>query len=346
MHEPAPRPRTIVQHWRTRDVEEAAANLSERFCHASRFKFEGRRDAFRLQCSWAKLAHARIIRASNTGYEVDGFLSDAVFIAFTMQGGVSLQTGSERIRSEPRAAALTLRPGQTFHYTMPRGALLFGLELPIENLARQASLMFDGRVAVDADTPMHDKIDIAGGTGAALFRNVAVAFKEIEMLDNAGLGVIAETSLSELLANLALINLIPDVRARLEVTPRDVGSGTIERARQYIEAHSEGPIRMAELARDLGLSLRALQATFRRQLGRSPTEYLFECRLMKVRQHLLNAPEGATVTSLATECGFVNLGAFSARYRNAFGELPSETLFRRRRDRSHGVRPSGSDTIP
>jgi AraC-like DNA-binding protein len=335
MHEPAPKSRTFVQHWRTRDVDEAAANLSQRFCHASRFKFEGRRDAFRLQCSWANLAGARVIRASNTGYEVDGFLNDAVFIAFTMQGGVSLQTGGERMRSEARAAALTLRPGQTFHYTMPRGALLFGLELPIETLSRQAALMFDGRITIDADTAMHDRIDIAGGAGAALFRNVAVAFKEIEMLDHAGLSSLAETSLSELLTNLALINLIPDVRAQLEVAPRAVGSGTIERARQYIEAHSEGPIRMAELARDLGVSLRALQAAFRRQLGHSPTEYLFGCRLMKVRQQLLNASEGATVTSLATECGFVNLGAFSARYRNAFGELPSETLSRRRRGRSH-----------
>jgi AraC-like DNA-binding protein len=307
MHEPAPKSRTFVQHWRTRDVEEAAANLSERFCHASRFKFEGRRDAFRLQCSWVNLAEARVIRASNTGYEVDGFLNDAVFMAFTMQGGVSLQTGGERRRSEARAAALTLRPGQTFHYTMPRGALLFGLELPIGMLARQAALLFDGRVAIGADTPMHDRIDIAGGTGAALFRNVAVAFKEIEMLDHAGLSRVAETSLSELLANLALVNLIPDARAQLDIVPRAIGSGTIERARQYIEAHSEGPIRMAELARDLGVSLRALQAAFRRQLGRSPTEYLFECRLMMVRQHLLNAQEGATVTSLATECGFVNL---------------------------------------
>jgi AraC-like DNA-binding protein len=346
MHEPAPRPRTIVQHWRTRDVEEAAIGLSERFCNASRFKFEGSRDAFRHQCSWAKLTDARIIRASNTGYEVDAFLNDEVFIAFTMQGGVSLETGNERTRSEARAAGVTLRPGHSYHYTMPRGAAVFGLQLPVEALARQASLIFDGRVTVDVGAPMNDRIDITGGTGAALFRNVAVAFKEIEMLDHVGLGVVAEASLSELLTNLALINLIPDVRSRLEAKPRDVCNGTIERARQYIEAHSEGPIRMAELARDLGVSLRALQAAFQRQLGRSPTEYLFECRLMNVRQHLLNAPEGATVTSIATECGFVNLGAFSARYRNAFGELPSETLYRRRRGHWHGARTLGSDTMP
>jgi len=334
MHEPAPKSRTVVQHWRTRDVEEAASGLSVRFANASRFKYAGRRDAFRLQCSWANLTGARVIRASNTGYECDGFLNDSVFIAFTLQGGVRLETASERVMSEPRAAAVALRPGQRYHYTVPRGTLMFALQMPVETLSRQASLMFDGRIDIGADTPMNDRIDIAGSTGAALFRNVAVAFKEVEMLEHAGLSCVAETSLSELLANLALVNLIPDARAQLDIAPRAIGSGTIERARQYIEAHSEGPVRMAELARDLGVSLRALQVAFRRQLGRSPTEYLFECRLMTVRQHLLNAQEGATVTSLATECGFVNLGAFSARYRNAFGELPSETLSRRRRGRS------------
>jgi AraC-like DNA-binding protein len=43
------------------------------------------------------------------------------------------------------------------------------------------------------------------------------------------------------------------------------------------------------------------------------------------------ATPAATVTEVATECGFFHLGRFSARYRQAFGEVPSSTLARRRR---------------
>lgn len=312
-------------------MEQAALNLRDNFANASRFKFDGGRDTFSLKCSWTTPANARIIRASNTGYEVDAFVDDSVFVAFNMQGFVGAETGDDRMSAVPRSSAIALRPGRTYRFTMADGALIFGLQLTTESLMRQASLIFDETIRMDDGSQFSDSVDITSGSGAALFRNVAAAFKEIEMLEHAGLGMVAEASLAELLTNLAVISLVPGARALLEKTPRSPGTGAIERARQYIEAHAEGPVRIAEVARDLGISMRTLQVAFQRQLGRTPTEYLFECRLAKVRQLLLNAPGGATVTALATECGFANLGAFSARYRNAFGEFPSETLSRRRR---------------
>lgn len=44
MTETAPKPRPIVRHWRTRDMEQAALNLRDNFANASRFKFDGGRD--------------------------------------------------------------------------------------------------------------------------------------------------------------------------------------------------------------------------------------------------------------------------------------------------------------
>jgi AraC-like DNA-binding protein len=53
---------------------------------------------------------------------------------------------------------------------------------------------------------------------------------------------------------------------------------------------------------------------------------LFRRRLDLARARLLAATDTATVTTVALECGFVNVGAFADRYRRAFGELPSQTL--------------------
>ena len=41
------------------------------------------------------------------------------------------------------------------------------------------------------------------------------------------------------------------------------------------------------------------------------------------------AEPGATVTGIATEHGFLELGRFAMRYRRQFGETPSQTLARR-----------------
>jgi AraC family ethanolamine operon transcriptional activator len=52
-----------------------------------------------------------------------------------------------------------------------------------------------------------------------------------------------------------------------------------------------------------------------------------EERLQDVRRALSDSGTGqATVASIATEYGFYELGRFAGAYKEAFGEVPSETL--------------------
>ena len=65
-----------------------------------------------------------------------------------------------------------------------------------------------------------------------------------------------------------------------------------------------------------------------------PIRYLSLRRMHLVRRALLRAdPSAATVTRLATDHGFWELGRFSVSYRALFGESPSESLQRRPDDR-------------
>ena len=58
-------------------------------------------------------------------------------------------------------------------------------------------------------------------------------------------------------------------------------------------------------------------------------KYVKQIRLESAQRTLLAAKTGVTtVTEVAVDHGFFQLGRFSADYRNAFGELPSETLGR------------------
>jgi AraC-like DNA-binding protein len=64
-------------------------------------------------------------------------------------------------------------------------------------------------------------------------------------------------------------------------------------------------------------------------MGMGPIRFLTLRRMHLVRRALLAADaSSATVTYIATDHGFWELGRFSVAYRALFGESPSETLRR------------------
>ncbi|MEU2424901.1 AraC family transcriptional regulator [Streptomyces sp. NPDC007851] len=91
-----------------------------------------------------------------------------------------------------------------------------------------------------------------------------------------------------------------------------------------IETSPEREYVLSDLADRAGLSLRGLQYTFQRHLGMSPMQYLRGVRLDRAREDL-QAGVG-TVSDIAYQWGFTNLGRFARAYRERFGELPSDTL--------------------
>jgi len=101
----------------------------------------------------------------------------------------------------------------------------------------------------------------------------------------------------------------------------------VSRAVTLLRDHISEPVTMAELSRLAGVSERTLRAAFHEVLGRSPKQYAIDQRLRAAREALRVAdPETTTVTDIATAYGFFELGRFAGRYRDTFGEVPSQTL--------------------
>ena len=107
--------------------------------------------------------------------------------------------------------------------------------------------------------------------------------------------------------------------------------GTLTKALTYINAINDEPISMADLSNATGVTTRALQILFKQEFGMSPKQYTLRKRLLEVRHQLMNSHLSAMlVTDVANACGFWHMGQFAADYRKMFGELPSETLSRKR----------------
>jgi AraC family ethanolamine operon transcriptional activator len=102
----------------------------------------------------------------------------------------------------------------------------------------------------------------------------------------------------------------------------------VQRCVEYARTQSF-EVTIPELCALTGKSRRTLEYAFLECAGTSPGNYLRLCRLRKVHLALANAePGAASVTRVATQWGFFDLGAFAGSYRRAFGELPSQTLRR------------------
>lgn len=102
---------------------------------------------------------------------------------------------------------------------------------------------------------------------------------------------------------------------------------SVQRAIDMMEDRPEHPHSVEDLAAHARVSVRALQAGFRRYVGTTPMGYLNGVRLRRVERELAEAaPDSVTVTQVAYRWGFTHHGRFAAAYRERFGCSPSETL--------------------
>jgi AraC-like DNA-binding protein len=86
-------------------------------------------------------------------------------------------------------------------------------------------------------------------------------------------------------------------------------------------------ISVEDLCSATGASARQVQNAFLEITGLRPTAFLRSHRLQRARRMLL-AGEAQSVKEAAYTCGFMDLGRFSAAFRNLFGELPGAALSR------------------
>jgi PAS domain S-box-containing protein len=107
----------------------------------------------------------------------------------------------------------------------------------------------------------------------------------------------------------------------------ELASKAIRDVMRHIEANWNRPLSIADIAREHGVSPRSIHKHFAAK-GTTPMNFVKRMRLERARGRLGSPTAKTSVTGVAFECGFTNLGHFARDYRQAFGELPSETLRR------------------
>jgi transcriptional regulator GlxA family with amidase domain len=107
-----------------------------------------------------------------------------------------------------------------------------------------------------------------------------------------------------------------------------LASWQVRRAEAYIEMHWNESITITRLARATAASARSIFYHFKSSRGQSPMSFVKQVRLKHAREMLESGSINRSVTEIAIDCGFGNLGHFASDYFKRFGERPSETLKR------------------
>jgi AraC-like DNA-binding protein len=102
--------------------------------------------------------------------------------------------------------------------------------------------------------------------------------------------------------------------------------GIVRRLEEFIEANWQDALTIDRLVEEAGVSARAIFRAFERNRGYSPKAFVKMVRLKRAREMLLSGDPGASVTATAFKCNFLSVGHFARDYRDAFGELPSQTI--------------------
>ena len=101
----------------------------------------------------------------------------------------------------------------------------------------------------------------------------------------------------------------------------------VMRFEEFLEANPNTPLYLTEICTAIGAAERTVRAACEDHFGMGPIRYLALRRMHLVRRALSLADSSRkTVTQIATDHGFWELGRFATAYRALFGEPPSVTL--------------------
>jgi AraC-like DNA-binding protein len=133
---------------------------------------------------------------------------------------------------------------------------------------------------------------------------------------------------------LAMIRCLTDGTSEEMSVSAGRQSKVIVRLEEFLAANQDHSVYLAEICAAVGVSERALRRCCEEHLGIGPIKYLWLRRMHLAHRALKRADAiETTVTHIATQFGFYELGRFSVEYRTLFGEPPSITLHRPPDDR-------------
>ncbi|MCV0426972.1 MAG: helix-turn-helix domain-containing protein [Roseibium sp.] len=129
-------------------------------------------------------------------------------------------------------------------------------------------------------------------------------------------------------AEIASLLMLENIRGFTQDQPRGTSYNPnflekrLQRAIRIMENNIEQPLRLADLAVEVGLSARHLERLFTVYLNTSPAKLYKKIRLKKAQTLITNTR--ISLIEVAIACGFLSTASLSQAYKAEFGKTPNQ----------------------
>ncbi len=213
-------------------------------------------------------------------------------------------------------SVVILEPGCDFYLSASADHQWCSVFLPSEQIPQAAELARPVcRVKQASSTAIASYLNLVQ-------RILSAAARHPEVMDSA-----VDEALQELRRTSAELIAGPVTPDSQDGRPRLPRSEIVRRIKESVEAHENQPLSIGEMADAADISERTLRSVFQELFHVSPARYLKLRQLHQVRRALrASNAEDSLVSDILVRFGVWEFGRFARRYRDTFGELPSETL--------------------
>lgn len=284
------------------------------------------RGRFHAKVGYLRLAGINVsIGATSVPVAVTGTVPDRHVFSFgTSPGGARRVSG----RDVPDGHLFHFRPNDTMFATSPSGQArpYAGIAVPYDVMAAAGPTI----LGADPRVPLNDNALFAAPPGT-IHRLTATIADAIRVAETSPSIVFEPTVMRAMSGALvgALARCLTSGRPLAEPAPLHRRRRTVMRLIDLMRERPEDMLSMADVCQALRVPERTLNLLCQEFFGMSAMRYVRGRRMDHVRKALLTAgPSQASVTMVATQFGFWDLGRFARAYHEIYGELPSHTARR------------------
>lgn len=253
-------------------------------------------------------------------------LTDYLAVCLPLHGSMAVRHKGMSFTVDGHRTGFVGTPDDELVMDWDEGLELLVMRVELSELRKLAARML---ATEDAD-PEQLRFDPLMDSTAATAAVVSQARLLEQLVEVAAVGAVnplAEAHLRDALMGTLLLSHDNTWRQLLTTRrPASAGRSRVHQVAELMAARAGDPLSIDHLAREVGLSTRALYTGFVREFDASPKRYLTSLRLDRAHRELLAAGPGLRVVDIAHRWGFTNAGRFAALYREHYGQAPAASL--------------------
>lgn len=249
--------------------------------------------------------------------------SDVFVLYLPTTNAMEVEIGRRRLISVP-GTALVGNMACFDRLTLHENRAHIGIAFEKSAMVGQLSQLLDGPILDDID--MCATLDTTSPAGLRLASLGNLIWNCFDVDSDDRVSATATSHLFQAAMAMILESVPHNYSERLQKPASPAMPRNLKKAIEYMVANISHSLTVADIAREAGTSVRALQAAFQQFKNTTPLSYLRRIRLEGVRKSLCDEANSLSIAQIARAWGFTHMGRFSAIYCDAFGETPSETV--------------------